>query len=69
MDSDETGGYKGIAMYGELIPVGGGDPIPLLKKSLLIGRRESCESCCGSPMSRPIIASLPSTGGIGKFAT
>ena len=30
-------------MYGELVPVGGGDPIPLLKKSLLIGRRESCD--------------------------
>ena len=30
-------------MYGELIPVGGGDPIPLLKKILLIGRRESCD--------------------------
>ena len=30
-------------MYGELIPVGGGDPIPLLKKTLLIGRRESCD--------------------------
>ena len=31
--------------YGELIPVGGGDPIPLLKKSLLVGRRESCDIC------------------------
>jgi adenylate cyclase len=30
-------------MYGDLIPVGGGDPIPLLKKSLLVGRRESCD--------------------------
>jgi len=30
-------------MYGELTPVGGGDPIPLLKKNLLIGRRESCD--------------------------
>ena len=30
-------------MYGELIPVGGGDPIPLLKKGLLVGRRESCD--------------------------
>jgi adenylate cyclase len=30
-------------MYGELIPVGGGDPVPLLKKSLLVGRRESCD--------------------------
>ncbi len=30
-------------MYGELVPVGGGDPIPLLKKRLLIGRRETCD--------------------------
>jgi predicted component of type VI protein secretion system len=30
-------------MYGELTPVGGGDPIPLLKKKLLIGRREGCD--------------------------
>lgn len=30
-------------MYGELVPVGGGDAIPLLKKGLLVGRRESCD--------------------------
>ena len=30
-------------MYGELVPLGGGDPIPLLKKQLLVGRRESCD--------------------------
>ena len=30
-------------MYGELLPMGGGDPIPLLKKALRIGRRESCD--------------------------
>ncbi|MFW6171590.1 MAG: FHA domain-containing protein [Planctomycetota bacterium] len=30
-------------MYGELVPVGGGDPIPLLKKTLLVGRREGCD--------------------------
>lgn len=30
-------------MYGELVPLGGGDPIPLLKEQLLIGRRESCD--------------------------
>src|SRR6476469_6786475 len=34
-------------MHGSLIPLGGGDPIPLpdpkKKKQLLIGRRESCD--------------------------
>jgi adenylate cyclase len=30
-------------MYGELLPLGGGDPIPLIKKRLLVGRRESCD--------------------------
>jgi adenylate cyclase len=30
-------------MYGELIPEGGGDPIPLVKPNLVIGRRESCD--------------------------
>jgi adenylate cyclase len=29
--------------YGELIPIGGGDTIPLLKEKLLVGRRESCD--------------------------
>lgn len=28
---------------GELVPVGGGDPIPLLKTPLLVGRRESSD--------------------------
>jgi adenylate cyclase len=30
-------------MFGELVPIGGGDPIPLLENKLLVGRRESCE--------------------------
>lgn len=30
-------------MFGHLIPAGGGDPIPLLKEKLLVGRRESCD--------------------------
>ena len=28
---------------GELQPLGGGDPIPLMKRTLLVGRRESCD--------------------------
>ena len=30
-------------MYGELIPEGGGDIIPLSKPELVVGRRESCD--------------------------
>jgi adenylate cyclase len=32
-----------IRVYGELLPVGGGDPIPLLKPNLTVGRRESAD--------------------------
>lgn len=30
-------------LNGELVPIGGGDPIPLPRESLTIGRRECCE--------------------------
>ena len=30
-------------MFGELVPVGGGDPIPLLRERLLVGRRSRCD--------------------------
>ncbi len=30
-------------MLGELIPCGGGDPIPLLSEQLLVGRRSRCD--------------------------
>lgn len=30
-------------IYGNLVPVGGGDPIPLLKEKLRVGRREGCD--------------------------
>jgi len=38
-------GFRRLEMtiYGELLPLGGGDPIPLLKSTLLIGRRESAD--------------------------
>lgn len=29
--------------YGELVPIGGGDPIPLLRDRLRVGRREGCD--------------------------
>ncbi|MCH8923739.1 MAG: FHA domain-containing protein, partial [Planctomycetes bacterium] len=32
-----------MATYGEMIPLGGGDLVPLLRRSLLVGRRESCD--------------------------
>ncbi len=35
--------YGSDAEYGELIPLGGGDTIPLKKQQLLVGRRESCD--------------------------
>ena len=37
---DSCGDFR---VYGELLPVGGGDPIPLLKPTLTVGRRESAD--------------------------
>jgi adenylate cyclase len=34
---------------GELVPVGGGDNIPLIRETLTIGRRESCDICMRFP--------------------
>jgi pSer/pThr/pTyr-binding forkhead associated (FHA) protein len=34
---------------GALIPVGGGDDIPLIKEKITIGRRESCDVCLRFP--------------------
>ena len=30
-------------MFGELVPTGGGDPIPLMKSRLRVGRRDGCD--------------------------
>jgi adenylate cyclase len=32
-----------VQMLGQLIPCGGGDPIPLMSPKLLVGRRSSCD--------------------------
>lgn len=34
---------------GELVPIGGGDPIPLERAIMKIGRRESCDICLRFP--------------------
>ncbi|HUQ72045.1 MAG TPA: FHA domain-containing protein [Planctomycetaceae bacterium] len=36
-------------MHGQLLPVLGGDPIPLLKTHLIIGRRERCDIVLNYP--------------------
>ena len=42
--SEETGTKpKGEKSYGTLVPVGGGDNIPLLRNRLRIGRRDGCD--------------------------
>lgn len=40
--SDECGMAES-RIYGQLIPCGGGDPIPLSKRQLIIGRRSNCD--------------------------
>lgn len=36
-------------LNGELVPVGGGDAIPLIRPLLTVGRRESCDICLRFP--------------------
>ena len=37
------------AVLGELMPTGGGDSIPLVKSTMKLGRRESCDICLRFP--------------------
>ncbi|MDR3197215.1 MAG: FHA domain-containing protein [Planctomycetaceae bacterium] len=32
-----------FSMYGQLVPLGGGDPIPLRKREILVGRKDNCD--------------------------
>src|SRR5262249_25092206 len=48
---------------GELIPVGGGDSIPLIRPTLTLGRRESCEICLRFPNISRIHFELSFTNG------
>ncbi len=43
-----------LEAHGELIPSGGGDTIPLIRESLTIGRRESCDI----PLRFPNVSAL-----------
>lgn len=38
-----------IKLNGELVPVGGGDSIPLIRPLLTVGRRDSCDICMRYP--------------------
>jgi adenylate cyclase len=48
---------------GELIPVGGGDAIPLIRETLTIGRRESCDICLRFPNVSGLHCELSFRGG------
>jgi adenylate cyclase len=38
-----------LDIKGELVPIGGGDNIPLIRDKMTIGRRESCDICLRFP--------------------
>jgi pSer/pThr/pTyr-binding forkhead associated (FHA) protein len=38
-----------LKVNGELVPIGGGDSIPLIRELLTVGRRESCDVCMRFP--------------------
>jgi len=48
---------------GTLVPTGGGDPIPLTREKLTIGRRESCDVCFDYPNVSGIHCELSFTDG------
>ena len=55
-------------VHGELVPVGGGDAIPLIRGILTVGRRESCDICMRFPNISGLHAELTFREG-GRTAT
>ena len=51
-------------LLGELVPVGGGDAIPLGQSVMTIGRRESCDICLDFPNVSGTHAELSYRGGV-----
>src|SRR5580704_19667703 len=43
------GDFMDREVQGELIPAGGGDTIPLIRRVMTVGRRESCDICLKFP--------------------
>ncbi len=52
------------SIRGELIPVGGGDAIPLLTDTITIGRRESCDICLKFQNVSSVHCELAFKGGV-----
>ena len=51
-------------VYGELVPVGGGDPIPLVRTTMTVGRRESCDICLKFQNVSSVHAELSFSSGV-----
>lgn len=49
MSVEDDNELKFAGAFGQLTPTGGGDPIPLIKDKLLIGRRRQCDICLEFP--------------------
>jgi pSer/pThr/pTyr-binding forkhead associated (FHA) protein len=52
-----------VQIHGELIPLGGGDNIPLIREIMTLGRRESCDICMRFPNISGKHAELSFRGG------
>jgi pSer/pThr/pTyr-binding forkhead associated (FHA) protein len=49
LSRSERGVVMELEIQGELVPIGGGDSIPLSRRVMTMGRRESCDICLRFP--------------------